>query len=952
MRQWSSKNKAIAITCAIIFLASLVYYLSYYKYLPLTGDEGHLVNGTMRVLDGQLPLKDFYQTYSPGRYWLLALLFRLFGASLSVERLLWVFVHAASSVLLYLVARRSMPPRFAAIPLLMMMVIPGIWNKTLCNLLALANILVICEYVERFDRRSLMLCGAAAGFTIWFRQDIGGYAALTVVACLVVRRVLSLKSLGGGLTTQVRTALTTLIKDLLILSTPIFLSLLPLVILYWLRSGLYELLYGMTIGRIRSVFVISSPFPSPLLIFVAQPTSPTRSEILFLYAVLIMFASLCLVLLIQAAKSYRKGVAEYNYVLFSTLFLTILLFRGHIYPFAHMYRLPQDGSLIYILGGYILFRTHTNVSSLVSGWTKSRRIGSAVGIACTLVLLALPAYYVGYTLVAESTMGGGIPLTGSPYAAIDSPHAGTSLPENQATDLNETIDYITAHTDPQDTIFAFNTPQLYFLSQRRNATRQDKINPSLAEAWAEEQLLEDLRENKAPLIVVTPSEARRFLISLHTIRNEIAQHYRPSTAIGTTYIFRRSATLSTRHSSLGLIYEIAGERDQAVSEYRKALTAHPDDEMARERLSQLLYRQGNILRAGGQIQAALAAYREAIAVEPSNAEIHEALGRLYREQNLLAEAAAEYETAIELDPSRASAFRGLGLTYEGLGRPEDAVAAYQEAAGLYESAVELDLADADTYEGLGSTYEHLGRIEEAASAYLQAVRLDPSSATARERLARIYREQGNLQGAAAEYEKAIALDPMRPNAYWGLGQTYERLGSFQDAIVAYGEVVRIDPSREQAQRVLEGLSSASVEDIRYPLWANLGDAISFLGYDVEAQSLRAGETVELTLWWKSISGMDRDYTVFVHVVGTDGRIWAQEDRLLVRGIRGTSEWTVGWIARECYELDLPPDAPSGSYVIKVGIYYWQTGERLSAWDGSNQSLPEDAIGLEPISVRQ
>ena len=547
-------------------------------------------------------------------------------------------------------------------------------------------------------------------------------------------------------------------------------------------------------------------------------------------------------------------------------------------------------------------------------------------------------------------MAGGIPVASGPYLLIESSRAGTSLPEIEATNLNETMDYITAHTDAQDTIFAFNTPQLYFLTERRNATRQDKINPSLAEPWAEQELVDDLRKNEPALILVTPSEARRYLIALHTLRDEIAQNYQLDSTIGTTYIFRRGTTLSSPSSSLGLVYEIAGEEEQAVSEYRNALSTDPDDEVARERLSLLRFRQGNSYRSAGQIEAAIAAYQEAISLEPSNAQIHESLGRLYREQNLLPEATAEYERAVELDPTGASAYRGLGLIYERLRRPQEAVAAYQEAAALYARAVDLDPADAGAYVGLGLTYEQLGRIEEAVAAYQDAARLDPSSAQNHERLGRTYREQGQLQGAAAEYEKAVALDPTRPSAYWGLGQTYERLGRFQDAIAAYHEVVRIDPANERAQRGLEQLSVAGAEDIDQPFWRSFAGAIALLGYDVQPKSLRAGQTVYVTLWWEALAGMDRDYTVFIHLVGPDDRIWAQQDRLLVRSVRRTSEWPAGWIARKSYELELPPEAPSGRYVVKVGIYYWETGERLPVWGVSRERFAEDAITLETLVV--
>jgi tetratricopeptide (TPR) repeat protein len=546
-------------------------------------------------------------------------------------------------------------------------------------------------------------------------------------------------------------------------------------------------------------------------------------------------------------------------------------------------------------------------------------VGFAVRIACTLILLALPAYYVGYTLVAQPTAGGGIPLTSGPCIPIDSLRAGTSLPQSQATVLNETINYISAHTDPQDTIFAFNTPQLYFLAHRRNASRQDKIIPSLAEAWAEQQLVEDLRENKPRLILVTPSEARRYLTALHLLRDEIVQNYQLVSTMGTTYILERGTTFSSPYSSLGLVYEIAGEEEQAVSEYRNALATDPDDQVARERLALMYFRRGNTNLSAGRMEAAASAYQEAISLEPSNAQIHEALGRLYREQNLLSQAAYEYERAIGLDPTGGSAHRGLGLTYERLGRSQDAMAAYQEALALYEKAIELDPTDAAAYDDLGLTYEQLGRFEEAVSAYQEAVRLDPSVAQTHERLGRVYREQGRSQEAVGEYERTITLDPARASAHWGLGLTYQRLGRFQEALEAYEEAVRIDPADKRAQRGLEELSA--VGEIRHPLWRNLGEMFALLGYDVQPNSVKAGETVQLTLWWEMLAGMDRDYTVFIHVLGPDGRILVQQDRLLVRDGRGTSDWLAGWIARTSYELELPPQTPAGRYFVKVGMYY-------------------------------
>jgi hypothetical protein len=98
--------------------------------------------------------------------------------------------------------------------------------------------------------------------------------------------------------------------------------------------------------------------------------------------------------------------------------------------------------------------------------------------------------------------------------------------------------------------------------------------------------------------------------------------------------------------------------------------------------------------------------------------------------------------------------------------------------------------------------------------------------------------------------------------------------------------------------------------------------------------------------------MGRDYSVFVHVVGPDGRIQAQQDRVLLYADRPTSNWDEGQIAREDYELELAPDIPPGEYIIKVGIYYWETGERLPVWDENGQRVADDAVLLGQVTVKE
>lgn len=53
---------------------------------PISGDEGYLWYGTLRIMDGQTPLVDF-RSYEPARYLWCALFFRFLGSNLRVLRL-------------------------------------------------------------------------------------------------------------------------------------------------------------------------------------------------------------------------------------------------------------------------------------------------------------------------------------------------------------------------------------------------------------------------------------------------------------------------------------------------------------------------------------------------------------------------------------------------------------------------------------------------------------------------------------------------------------------------------------------------------------------------------------------------------------------------------------------------------------------------------------------------
>ncbi len=53
-----------------------------------------------------------------------------------------------------------------------------------------------------------------------------------------------------------------------------------------------------------------------------------------------------------------------------------------------------------------------------------------------------------------------------------------------------------------------------------------------------------------------------------------------------------------------------------------------------------------------------------------------------------------------------------------------------------------------------------------------------------------------------------------------------------------------------------------------------------------------------------------------------------------------------------FQLHLPPDIPPGEHTFKVGVYYWETGERLLVGEENGQRAVDDTVLLDTITVAE
>jgi hypothetical protein len=153
-------------------------------------DEGVALEAARRVMQGQVPHRDFLWAYGPADPYLTAGLFKLFGVSLLDWRILRVISDAASALAVFVLARRLAGTKLALLAWLAAAC--AFAQPTSANPAAEAfafGLWALVLLTGEDEPGSGRLIGAAAltaACAAW-RPDFGGYAALACLAALALR---------------------------------------------------------------------------------------------------------------------------------------------------------------------------------------------------------------------------------------------------------------------------------------------------------------------------------------------------------------------------------------------------------------------------------------------------------------------------------------------------------------------------------------------------------------------------------------------------------------------------------------------------------------------------------------------------------------------------------------------------------------------------------------------
>lgn len=128
------------------------------------------------------------------------------------------------------------------------------------------------------------------------------------------------------------------------------------------------------------------------------------------------------------------------------------------------------------------------------------------------------------------------------------------------------------------------------------------------------------------------------------------------------------------------------------------------------------------------------------------------------------------------------------------------------------------------------------------------------------------------------------------------------------------------------------------------------EGIGLDGFELAGGTIKRGETIVLILYWKAEQKVDRNYTIFAHLVNSDGQTIEGYDSEPQGGRAPTTFWRPNQTAVTAAVIPVPYDAPVGdSYRLEVGLYYLPTMHRLGILDPQSQ-LATDTIVIEPLGI--
>jgi serine/threonine-protein kinase len=138
-------------------------------------------------------------------------------------------------------------------------------------------------------------------------------------------------------------------------------------------------------------------------------------------------------------------------------------------------------------------------------------------------------------------------------------------------------------------------------------------------------------------------------------------------------------------------------------------------------------------------------------------------------------------------------------------------------------------------------------------------------------------------------------------------------------------------------------------DVPIPLTVNFADLLVLKSAELPQRTFRPGGVIGVTLRWEALRSFDTNYVVFVHLIGPDNRLVAQDDS---EPIIPSSRWAPGVEVVDPHQFSIPADAPTGRCRLRVGLYpQGAPASRLSVIDAGLTTVDSNSVLIAEVELQ-
>lgn len=480
----------------LLFAISFGYFQYGYRYLDLGTyhyDEGIAAYGAVRILDGGIPYRDFWTLYAPGEFYLLAIIFKIFGISLNVTRLFAITILALTVCSIYLLIKRLCSKLFGILAFLLSLV----WLKSymvynrpgqLAMLFFILCSFSLINFINSGRNKWLIITGILSGVIGFFRQDFGFYIFTSIFLIIL------LKQLNYYREKEWKIKLSLILKDELYLLLGCFIIILPLLIYLTVNSALKEFISDAVVFPV-TIYPKVRDLPFPEL----------KVKNLIFYLPLFVFLLTSIRLLFYNWRLKIKDIIPWLTLFFLFSGLGLFNYTNTRTCMTHLLPTMIPGILLFILLFYNLLE---NLTRKVRYLYKS-----LIWVTASLICFILLFYLTKPSFLIYAKYPNFIPEIQKKDGFININRAQGFYDDlGLVKSLTLAIQYIQNNTGQDEKIFVGNLRHdkvvnsdvmFYFLSQRHSAAKYYELHPGLTNTpKIQKEIISDLIKAKVRYIVL------------------------------------------------------------------------------------------------------------------------------------------------------------------------------------------------------------------------------------------------------------------------------------------------------------------------------------------------------------------------------------------------------------------------------------------------------------------